>query len=85
MGVGRAFALYTVGRFVLFGFALGVLSLLGLSGPLGVVAALVVSSIASLFLLRRQRDLLARALAERTERRTRERAQMRSPLDDTPD
>lgn len=85
MGVGRAFALCTVGRFVLFGFALGVLSLLGLSGPLGVVAALVVSSIASLFLLRRQRDLLARALAERTERRTRERAQMRSPLDDVPD
>jgi hypothetical protein len=59
---------YTLMRLALLGIAFGVLRLAGARGLLLVVLALIVSGLASLTLLRRQRDAVAAAVLERSRR-----------------
>lgn len=80
-GVGRAVAAYTAARVGLFGVLLLVLSSAGVRGLVGVAAAVFVSSVLSIVLLRRQRDALTAALARRAEDREAERARLRGLLD----
>ena len=79
--VGRAFALYTGLRALLFAVVLCLLLVLGLRGIPALAAALLVSSIASLFVLRGPRDAATGALAERQDRRAAEQARLRGMLD----
>jgi len=79
--VGRAFAVYTGLRALLFAALCGVLLLAGLTGLPALVGALVLSSIASLFLLRGPRDSATAALAARQQRRQAEHARLRGMLD----
>lgn len=81
-GVGRAAARYALLRLALFGVLLVGLHVTGLRGLFAVAAALFVSSVLSLFVLRRQRDALTAALTVRADRRDRERARLRGLLDD---
>ena len=79
--VGRAFAVYTGLRALLFAVVLCLLVVAGLRGLPALAAALLVSSIASLFVLRGPRDAATAALAERSERREAEHARLRGMLD----
>ena len=80
-GVGRAVAAYTAARVGLFGVLLLLLSAAGVRGLLGIAAAVFVSSVLSIVLLRRQRDALTGALARRAEDRAADRARLRGMLD----
>lgn len=80
--VGRAFALYTTLRLLLF-LAVWVLVQLLVGEPLlAIGVAVLVSAVASIPLLRPYRDDLNRATAARVERRRAERETLRSRLDD---
>ena len=84
-GVARAWAVYTGLRFAVFlGVAAALFLVLRINGLLLLLVALLVSSIASLFLLRPQRDRLVLAQQRRVEAREREKAQLRARLDDEP-
>jgi hypothetical protein len=63
--VGRIYAGYMFLRLLLFGIALAILILLGVSGLLAVVIALVVSGLISYPLAKRQRDEIAAAFQQR--------------------
>ena len=79
--MGRAFVVYTALRAGLFVGAYGLALVVGLRGLLAIAAGLLVSSLASPFLLRRQRDELAAALLDRRERRLAEKDRLRGMLD----
>jgi UPF0716 family protein affecting phage T7 exclusion len=64
-----AFLRYTLSRLGLFLISAVLLGLVGLSGLNLALAALVVSAIASFFLLRQQRAALSARVAERVDRR----------------
>lgn len=66
-----AFLRYTVSRLALFVIAAALLSLTGMTGLYLVLAALVLSAVGSLVLLRNQRTALADEVAARAERRLR--------------
>ena len=78
--MGHPFVVYTVLRLLVFAGAYGVLVLLGVDGFPGLLLALLISSIASLFLLRSQRRELARLTASRREARGVEKDRMRDML-----
>lgn len=80
--MGRAVALYTGLRVVAFVGCYGLLLIAGLRGLVAIAAALFISSIASLFVLRGPRDAVTAALAAREESRAAERARLRSLLDE---
>lgn len=82
--MGRAFAVYTALRVVLFAVCCGVLLVLGAPRLVGVAVALLVSSLLSLIFLRRQRDVFVLALQRRREDRANEQARLRGLLDDGP-
>lgn len=67
---------YTLWRFLLFGAFFAVLALIGLEPLWAVIGAALGSMFASLFLLRRQREEVARGLEERVTQ-NRERRQQR--------
>ena len=81
-GVGRAFAVYTGLRALLFVGVFGLLLLAGLRGLPALLGALLVSSVASVFVLRGARDRATAALAARQESRAAEHARLRGMLDD---
>ena len=74
-------AVYTGLRLLLFAGVYVVLRVAGLRGLLALAAALLISSIASPFALRRQREAVAAQLAARHERRQAERDRLRGMLD----
>ena len=80
----RPFARYTALRLLAFVASYGLLLLVGLRGLVAIAAALLISSLLSLSLLRRQRDEVAAALATRRGDRDAEQARLRSMLDDGP-
>jgi hypothetical protein len=63
--VGRIYAGYMFLRLLLFGIALAMLILVGMSGLLAVIVALLVSGVISYPLARRQRDEIAAAFQQR--------------------
>ena len=79
--VSRALAAYTGLRAVLFVLAYAVLLIVGVRGLVAIAAALLLSALASPFLLRRQREAVATALAARQERRRAEQERLRGLLD----
>jgi hypothetical protein len=79
---GRAWLVYTGLRLLAFVGCYLLLVLVGLRGLLAVAAALLLSSLASLFLLGRQRDAVAASLEARRGERTAEQARLRGMLDD---
>ena len=80
--MGRAFAVYTALRAVAFVGAYGLLIVLGVRSIPAIVLALLLSAVVSLVLLRPQRQAVADALAQRTERRAAERERLRGMLDE---
>ena len=82
--VTRAFAVYTLLRVVAFAGCYGLLVVLGVPGLLAIAGALLLSSVLSLVLLRRQRDAFVDALAVRRSSRDDEKARLRGLLDDGP-
>jgi membrane protein implicated in regulation of membrane protease activity len=83
---GRAWAVYTGLRFVVFaGTAAALFLVLRLNGLPLLLVALLVSSLASLFLLRSQRERVVLAQQQRLTARQRERAQLRERLDGDPE
>jgi hypothetical protein len=83
VSLGRAWAVYTALRLAVFaGTAAALFLLLRLNGLLLLLVALLLSSIASLFLLRPQRDRFVRAQEQRILARREEKAQLRERLDD---
>lgn len=80
---GRAWLLYTMLRMLVFVGTAGFFALFGLNGFPLLLLALLVSSIVSLFVLRRQRTALVAAQAARTERRAAEREAIRARLDES--
>ena len=64
-----AFLRYTISRMALFLIAAVLLGLLGLDGLWMILGALVISSIASIFLLRNQRAALSERVAQRVDER----------------
>ena len=81
LSLGRAFALYTALRLLIFLLCWLALYLLGLRGLLAPAAAVFVSSLISLVVLRGQREAFVRAMAERADRREREREALRRRMD----
>jgi multisubunit Na+/H+ antiporter MnhG subunit len=67
--IGRTYAKYLGLRLLLFGVALAICIVAGLSGILAVIIALLVSGIVAYPLARRQRDDVARAFQQRRRRR----------------
>ena len=63
--VGRIYAGYMFLRLLLFGIALAICILFGMSGLLAVVVALLVSGVISYPLARRQRNEIASAFQQR--------------------
>lgn len=82
--MGRAIALYTGGRVLMFTLVFGLLLVLlpDLDGLLALALALLVSSLVSLFVLREPRARLTRELADRQEAREAERTRLRERLQD---
>ena len=80
---GRAFAVYSALRLALLLACYGVLRLLlGDASPLLVIgAAVLMSALLSLVLLKRQRDVFAEASLARAEQRRGDKAARRSRLD----
>ena len=81
--VSRAFLVYNLGRLLLF-VAASVLAfgVFGLNGLELLLAALVVSALLSLFVLRHQREDLGRAIEARAALRVTRQAEVRARLDD---
>jgi hypothetical protein len=63
--VGRIYAGYMFLRLLLFGMALAICMIFGMSGLFAVIVALVVSGLVSYPLARRQRDEIAAAFQQR--------------------
>lgn len=82
---GRAFAVYSLLRLGLLLVSYALLRVIGLEGLLAVGAAVLISALLSLVLLRRQRDAFAEASMARAEQRRVDRAARRARLDETPD
>lgn len=82
-GVGRALAVYTALRLVVFLGTAGLFVLLGFNGFPLLLVALLVSSIVSLLVLRQQRAALVLAQAARREQRAADRRALRERLDDS--
>ncbi len=82
--MGRALALYTALRLLAFAVVFVLLSAVGLGGLVGVLLALLLSSLVSLVLLRRQRDAVTLGLEQRRLSRGQEKARLRGMLDDDP-
>lgn len=80
--MARTFLLYTGLRLLAFVGCYGVLLVLGVPGLLAIAGALLLSSIVSLLLLRRQRDAFAVALQERRDQRAGEQVRLRALLED---
>ena len=82
VSLGRAWLVYTGLRLAVFCATAAVLFLLlRLNGLPLLLIALLVSSIASLFLLRSQRDRFVRAQEQRIQSRRAEKAHLRERLD----
>lgn len=79
----RAFLVYSGLRLALLLASLAVLTLLGLEGLLAVGAAVLLSALLSLVLLRRQRDTFTAASMARADRRREERQARRRRLDES--
>jgi hypothetical protein len=77
----RAWLTYTALRLGVFAVTVGVLLVLGARGFLLLLAALLISSIASLVVLRRQRVALVAAQLAHRERRAADRAAARARID----
>lgn len=75
MSTGRAVALYTSLRVLVFLLCWVVFLLLGLEGLLAVAAAVLASSIVSIIVLKPQREALNAAARARMERKLAEREQ----------
>lgn len=84
-GPARTLLDYTALRVVAFLGSFGLLLLVGLRGLLAVAAALLVSSLASLFLLRRQRDAVTALFESRSQAKQAERQRLRDLLDSPTD
>lgn len=82
---GRAFLFYSSLRLLLLLLSYVVLLLIGLQGLLAVGAAVLLSALLSLVLLREQRDAFTRASMARSELRRQERAERRRRLDAEPE
>ena len=83
--VGRAWAVYTGLRFAVFvGTAAALYLVFRLNGFPLLLVSLLVSSIASLFLLRAQRDALVAAQELRGRARRDEKTRLRERLDEEP-
>lgn len=81
--VGHAFALYNLGRLLLFAAATVLLyGVLRINGLELLLLALVVSAVLSVFVLRRQREDLGRAIEARAAERSVRRAGLRGRLDE---
>ncbi|MCW2724642.1 MAG: hypothetical protein JWN35_1563 [Frankiales bacterium] len=80
-GIRRALLIYTALRLVVFVGTAGVLIVFGLNGFPLLLIALLISSIASLFVLRPQRDALTAAQQARNEYRRAEKERDRSRLE----
>ena len=81
---GRAFLVYTGLRLALLLASYVVLVALGLDGLLAVGAAVLLSALLSLVLLRRQRDAFTAASIARADTRRAERETRRARLDEPP-
>ncbi len=81
---GRAFLVYSALRLALLLVSYLVLVALGLDGLLAVGAAVLLSALLSLVLLRRQRDAFTDASVARADRRRAEREARRARLDESP-
>jgi hypothetical protein len=79
----KPWLIYTALRFVVFRGTAGFFAIFGLNGFPLLLAALLVSSIVSLVVLKPQRAALVAAQVARTERRAAERESMRARLDET--
>ena len=84
-GTARLWLVYTGLRLAVFVGVAGVLYLLtSLNGFPLLLLSLLLSSIASLFLLKAQRDALVAEQERRAEERAAEKAALRAQLDETP-
>ena len=84
-GVGKAWLIYTGLRMAVFaGTAAALFLVLRINGFPLLLVALLVSSIASLFLLRRQRDALVLAQETKGRERREQKARLRERLDEEP-
>lgn len=81
--VGRAFAVYSLLRLLLFAIVTSVLFLVGLTGLPLLATAVLASAILSFVVLKPQREDLARAVAGRDGGRQVERDAQRAQLDET--
>ncbi len=78
----RPFLVYTLLRLLLLVVLFAALRLVSVRVFPAFVVALLVSSVASLFLLRRQRDALSAAVISRRDAKESEQQRLRSRLDD---
>ena len=81
---GRPFLVYSALRMALLLACYGVLRLLGVEGLLAVGAAVLMSALLSLVLLRRQRDAFTAASLARADQRRADRDARRARLDEQP-
>lgn len=79
---GRAFLLYSSLRLLLLLVTFGLMLAVGLEGLLAVGAAVLISALLSVVLLRRQRDAFTEASLARAEQRRAAKADRRARLDD---
>jgi hypothetical protein len=78
----RAWLIYTGLRMLVFIGTVGLFLIFGLNGFPLLLVALLVSSIASLFVLRPQRDAVVAAQTARRDQRSADREKLRARLDD---
>ena len=81
-GVARPLILYTFLRLVLFVGAFGLVTVVGVRGIAALFAALVLSALGSVVLLKRQRDAIAEVAAARREAALREKERLQARLRD---
>lgn len=79
---GRAFLIYSLLRLVLLVVSYALLLAIGLDGLLAIGAAVLMSALLSLVLLRDRRDAFTRASIARSHARREQRAQRRARLED---
>ena len=82
---GRAFLVYSALRLALLAVSFAVLTAIGLRGLLAVGAAVLLSALLSLVLLRGQRDAFTSASMARADQRRAEREARRARLDESPE
>ncbi len=82
--MGKAFAVYSGLRLLAFVGTYGLLLIVGLRGLVAIAAAVLVSSLVSLLVLRTPRAAVAAALDSRRGSREQEQARLRGMLDDGP-